>query len=527
MSEFIIKRAGNTVYVNFPYNYKASKLIRTIPGYRYNVTTKQHTVPDSPSTYPILNEVKELFEVYEKLNKCAPVDLADLSKYQKEPCNNISGLYPAQVECLQKLNKEGSQLIADQVGYGKTIEAISFLRDDSVERCPALFIVPANLKVQWEMQIKQWMGKGVRVVRLYGQTPTRLQCDTNYIINYEILQHWEKELKECEFKTIIVDECVAICNQETIRTKVVRMLCKLPTTRYKILMSATPWRSRISQLWMALNIIAPAEFPNFAEFQNMFSERKLVTKKIRGGRLLQYWEERGVKNPNLLSKMLQPYVVRREKKTAVPTRIPLYFEVDTKDDMKFREAIRRAKTALDYETLYTNQQEESFFAKADQIIDWVNSIIAADEKIILFAYNHSVIHHLEEAFGKKCVTISGKVDITKRDKIIEKFRKDVPILIGQRGATGVGVDGLHKICRICCFVQLPKLEAEVGQCIGRLDRDGQTGQVLAYFPLGYDTFDVPAYENLVTTGTMQDAVLGTRGEKRDFADLFRYYLENV
>jgi hypothetical protein len=320
----------------------------------------------------------------------------------------------------------------------------------------------------------------------------------------------------------VVDECVAVCNTDTIRAKAVRTLAK--KVKYRILMSATPWRSKISQLWSALNIITPATFPNFAEFKNMFCERKLITKRLRN-RTISTWEEVGIKNANLLSKLIQPYVVRREKKTAPPQRVPLYLEVDTTDDRAFLAEIAAAKNVLDYDTLYISQQERSFFAKAPQIVDWVKDIIAADEKIILFVYNHSVINYLQKAFGKQCVTISGKVSNSKRADIIDKFSKDVPILIGQRGATGVGVDGLHKICRICCFPQLPKLEADVEQCIGRLDRDGQTGQVLAYFPLGYDTFDIPAYDHLVHTGNIQDSVLGGRGEERDFVSVFKNYVK--
>lgn len=528
MSEITLKKIGEKVYVYFPYNYKAVQLIKTIPGQRFDAVKSCYVVPDSPATYPILSNVKDLIETYDTIEKGEATDLANLSQYSNVPCTNIEGLYPPQVECLRKLNQVGSQIIADCVGYGKTIEAISFLRDDLANRSPFLLIVPANLKVQWERQLigkKGWLPKTTPIMRLYGQTPHPLHSDTNYIINYEILQYWMPLLEKIPFKTIIVDECAAITNKDTIRTKAVRALCKKKTALYKIFLSATPWRSKLSQFWVTLNLVSPTTFPNQAEFMNMFIKRVQVTKKIGRGRLLTQWVETGIKNGNLLSQLIQPYVTRREKTSDKPQRIPLYFEVDPNIDAKFiAKAKKQLANPLELANIYSNQQMDSFFAKSKSIVEWIKTIIDAEEKILLFAFHHDVINFIKKEFGKQCVVITGEVNMNKREEIMKQFATEADILVANWDAAGIGLDGLQYISRICAFLELPKQEYTVVQAVGRLDRGGQTKQVLAYFPLGDHSFDIAAYDSLVDTGMISNAVLGDT-DIRDFATLFKDYLK--
>jgi SWI/SNF-related matrix-associated actin-dependent regulator of chromatin subfamily A-like protein 1 len=519
MVEFEVTTKGNKIYVDFPYNYQAVQRLKQIKGYRRDVVKNQYYVPNRPDVIDDLIDVKNTLKQYEEKDEGDYADLGDLSQYLDFPCNDDSGLEPPQAELLHKLNYIGKQLIADPVGYGKTIEAISFIREDITKRTPFLLVVPANLKTQWLRELTKWLDYS-DIEILNGQTPRMLDKNKSYIINYEILQYWQIYLMKLPYKTLIVDECVAICNATTKRTHVVQKLSKRAT--YKFFLSATPWRKKPSQLWVVMNLLAPELFPNEAEFINMYCTRKKKIIKTRK-RTIVTWEETGCKNAKNLTRLMQPYVTRREKTTREPRRIPLYFSVDTTYDREMQNQIKRLTRGDEFDKLYSSQQENSFFAKADQIIEWTNTIIDSGEKIILFAWHKSVIHHLQEQFGKRAVTISGDVPMHKRDGIIDKFRNEADILIGNWEATGVGVDGLHKIARICAFVQLPKTEYYVNQAIGRLDRRDKIGNVLAYFPMGYDTFDVPAYNSLVKTGNIQNSILGDT-EERDFIQVFKDYV---
>ena len=111
------------------------------------------------------------------------------------------------------------------------------------------------------------------------------------------------------------------------------------------------------------------------------------------------------------------------------------------------------------------------------IKDYVESV----DKLVIFAYHHSVIERLEnELKDYGCVVLNGACSQNTRQNAISDFRtqKGIKVFIGQIQASGEGIDGLQEVCHNILFLESSWVPAEIEQAIARLYRLGQTKAVL-------------------------------------------------
>ncbi|MFX0132972.1 MAG: SNF2-related protein [Candidatus Hodarchaeota archaeon] len=119
----------------------------------------------------------------------------------------IPGLRDYQYEAIKFLSfRKGRALIADQMGTGKTVQALSWLKYNNKDHKPVLIIVPASIKLQWLREFKKWYGD-FPVEILKGRSTYPLDKNKSYIINWDILSDWIEELVLIDFALVIGDEC--------------------------------------------------------------------------------------------------------------------------------------------------------------------------------------------------------------------------------------------------------------------------------------------------------------------------------
>src|SRR5205814_10528783 len=99
----------------------------------------------------------------------------------------------------------GSVLIGDEMGLGKTVEALAALQ--AADAFPALVIVPATVKLNWERETRRWLpGRSVEV--LSGRNGNRAplgEADVT-ILNYDIVAARLDDLKAVAWKALVADE---------------------------------------------------------------------------------------------------------------------------------------------------------------------------------------------------------------------------------------------------------------------------------------------------------------------------------
>lgn len=159
----------------------------------------------------------------------------------------------------------GRCLLADEMGCGKTIQALAWI-SRIPNRRPVLVICPAALKYMW--QHEAWTKFRLRARVLEGQGPKRNQDlvlqDDFLIINYDILHHWQKIILRNPPSVVILDEVHYAKNKAARRTKAARLVSHKATS--VVGLSGTPMTNKPVDLWSILNIIRPDLWPDFSEF---------------------------------------------------------------------------------------------------------------------------------------------------------------------------------------------------------------------------------------------------------------------
>ena len=107
-------------------------------------------------------------------------------------------------------SRGGRALLADQMGVGKSCQAIAYTQLFRDLSFPVLVVCPASLKINWMREYKKWTDiKNIQI--LDGITPYEITGDV-VIINYDILSRkdavdtWDRALLDYDFQTIILDE---------------------------------------------------------------------------------------------------------------------------------------------------------------------------------------------------------------------------------------------------------------------------------------------------------------------------------
>ncbi|MDA3809638.1 MAG: DEAD/DEAH box helicase [Spirochaetaceae bacterium] len=389
---------------------------------------------------------------------------------------------------------DGVGIIGHQMSLGKTAIGLCFLREDFVKRMPALIIVPASVKLQWREEWEKLLHQPVHV--LYGKTPSHIPKGTNCIINYDILSAWEKELLKVGFNTVIADEFHKCGNMGTQRTKALRKIAARSPNA--VFMSGTAIRSRPSQFFPVLNLVAPNKFPSITQFKDRYCEFKLNS--WTGYRQ----ETKGCRNAGELQKILATLMFRKERtdkdveedigiKGNRGKRVPVHIAIQTK---KYEEMVGKYKnqygksTPIVQKAIRQELSRTAYDLKKDDCIKWISDFMESGEKLVIFCYHRKVMDDLCRAFPKDSVRIDGSVTGNKRLKAAKEFQTDKNLGIFQVLSMGEGIDWIAKVCSFGAFIELPDTVADVEQAEMRFDRPGaRSNHILYYYLLAKNTID--------------------------------------
>ena len=184
-------------------------------------------------------------------------------------------------------------LIADEVGLGKTIEAMFIWQElrarDNANRL--LIVAPAVLKAKWLGDIEKFFDVDARE----ASADTILQCveeQTNggssrpfaYVSSIQGLRGNDKlieVLRECRdegslFDLVIIDEAHYMRNDETRSYELGELL--RDTAEHLLLLSATPIQTSAENFRNLLRLLAPSEFGNEFIFQRQLEDFRPIVR---------------------------------------------------------------------------------------------------------------------------------------------------------------------------------------------------------------------------------------------------------
>lgn len=401
----------------------------------------------------------------------------------------------------------GRAIIADQPGVGKSLQALGYAIYKNFAR--NLIVCPASVKFAWESEIKKWTNKTSIIID--GKTDlNEISFDTTFwIINYDILKKFYKELMKIRFDNLIGDEAHKIKNPTAQRTKAFRHISlNIP---HITLLSGTPLLSRPIELFSLLNIVDPKSWPNYYDY----ARRYCNARQTRFG-----LDVSGVSNADELHGRVKKYFIRRMKEEVLSelpqkNRIPLPVElsplelkeyITAENDLatyllsvqgKTRSSV--AKT-LRAEKLAKLNVLRSIIAKGKvkTVTEIIDGIIESDEKVLVFSSFNEPLEMLSEEYKENAVKIVGDVAVGKRGEIVNSFQNDpnIKIFLGGYKSSGEGIT-LTKAQNVI-FLDYAWNPSDHDQAEDRAHRPGSIAEYLNIYQIyAIDTIDEELEERLV------------------------------
>jgi len=231
-------------------------------------------------------------------------------------------LFGFQAEDVKYLQDQHSVLIANDMGTGKTYEAIA--RDVEIRagsiKLRTLVVAPLTvLEDVWKTHYEELTDIPITVVNPKDRDESwqeYLKKGGVFCVHWEALRLMPK-LNSVSWTHIIADECHRMKNRKAQQTKALK---SVNSVGWKTAMSGTPVINRPDEMWSVLNWLYPNQFRSYWKFYKQYVDFDVV---IQGNRRFQ--KVNGPKNANILLKEIKPFYVRRRKEDVLPDLPDKYY----------------------------------------------------------------------------------------------------------------------------------------------------------------------------------------------------------
>lgn len=453
---------------------------------------------------------------------------------------------PFQLAGIRYAMKRQDTLLGDQMGVGKTIQAIGTVNADSLSH-RVLIVCPAFLKDNWLKEFTKWDVKHltigvIRMGREIRKTKTVEGVKTNYheevpwpstdviIVSYELLESWRYHVRSVSWDVLIVDEAHYLKNNKADRTKEVygcrarfdedQEAIEVIKARRRLFLSGTPFLNIPRELWSLIHSVDP----NGLGRDRIYFERRYCDGKkipiVPKPRVLfagvappeitdtsecrMVWSAKGATNSEELQARLRAtFMVRRLREDVLPMlpkkrRQVILVEADGVTKLLERERKTYEEYGVDLMDLDLDSPEFSKISairkeigikKIPFIVDRAKEALNETSKLVLFVHHHEVVDGIRAAFGRECVVVDGRVENDDRQALVDRFQEDpnCRIFLGTIGAAGVGFT--LTAAWLAIFGELDWKPSTISQAEDRLCRIGQTKGALIQHIVLKDSLD--------------------------------------
>ena len=388
-------------------------------------------------------------------------------------------------------------MLCDEVGLGKTIEASlilnSLIQRELVEKC--LIIVPDSLVNQWFVELYKKFNLSFKTVTLENIDEIELNESQRIIIGHQLFkeaQDFIYDVQEQKWDMLIVDESHQIDIKKTDSLKV-QTLKKINEKTYSTLfLSATPEVLGTENLYSQLNLLDPAKYKDYSEFQKQINVSKELSRIINN-----------LKENKVNSDELAKYIPQQELNSLTEPDEIIQLLVDRFGTGRTyfrnsRQNLEQYSRLFNDRILHPTRIEISgkindkivIQNKAKTLIRLINE--NPDEKILIICHSKDVVLRLQkiilEEMNIKIAIFHSGQSLMERDRQAAYFSDEegANILI----STEVGSEGRNfEFASHLVLFDLPKVPDQLEQRIGRLDRIGQKNDINIHVPYISNSFE--------------------------------------
>lgn len=557
-------------------------------GARFNPENKTWAIDNS-----LINKLEELFkgELYYKTPKWeitgekAP-DYSQMYTFENECSIKDIGfkLKPFNYQefgikfLVDRLNKNGMAFIADDVGLGKTIQAIGAMKHLLNEGLvkDIVIVCKKSLKHQWKDEIEKFINfdgdiyiaddNKKKRMKIYNEIKNNNKS-TILIINYHLLLNDSKYINA---NMVVFDEV-------HIAKKVggeINKGCAAITKNadYCLFMTGTPIMSRPDDMYGIISIKDKKYFGKKTEF-----DKKYINKYYNG----RYENVVGYKNLDELREKMQNIILRRTSEEVTidlpeVVTIDKYCNLDGKqedclelakaksleceeriDELKTRyvnnrnnansielknqiaflegalkgfiateQAIANSPVLFHYskskgvrETYKDLTPSTSYLSnKMQTLLDLCEEILSAGKKVVIFSKYETVATYVTNLLNRnkiKATAYVGKMNDEERSSSVNSFKNDEEMVAIV--GTDAMAEGLNlQIANTVINIDLPFNQAIYNQRIGRVRRAGSSHKTaFVYNLLTKDSIDINIYNKIKETQNAFDSFVSVNKAQSD------------
>ena len=419
---------------------------------------------------------------------------------------NRAGLIPHQLHIAQEVGNRINPrvLLADEVGLGKTIEAGMILQNqlfaEKVQR--VLIIVPETLQHQWLVEMLRRFNLHFslfdeeRCEDFAEQAINPFSTESLIICALDWLKahpHRVQQAIEAEFDCLIVDEAHHLAWSENAPSAAYLLVEQLANAIPSVLLlTATPEQLGLESHFARLRLLDPERFYDYQAFlkeqenyqpvadavQSLLSEKPLSA--VEKNHISDLLNEQDVEP---LFKALACHN-DEEKQAARQELIQNLIDRHGTSRILFRNT-RQGVKGFPHRVYH---QVTIDATEVDEKIHWLIDFLKShrNEKILVICKTAQTAIQLEQILREKEAIRSAVFH--ERMSIIERDRAAAYFSDSENGAqvllsSSIGSEGrnFQFACHLVLF-DLPENPDLLEQCIGRLDRIGQTRDVQIYVP---------------------------------------------
>lgn len=417
-----------------------------------------------------------------------PKDRGSLVKIKDE-----TEYYPHQLEGIRRMARMGSLILADDMGLGKSLQALTVAAIDfEMGKANRVIVVcPATLKGNWVNEILDFTHFTHTV--LQGTPAQRKKQIDEFdadvlIVNYEQMAPHVADFNRMGFGVAIYDEAHAIKNHKAKRTKA----CHKLAARRHLILTGSPLLNQINDLWSLLHMVDPAEYPKYWGFVQRYA--------VFGGYMDK--EIVGVKNQAELTERLHAVMIRRRKSDVLdlPEKqvIPVFVDLHPEQRRLYKQAVDELQieipndpNPMELENALTrflrlkqicgttaaipgHADHSTKLDRAEEMIDEI--VLQNGEHVVVFTQFRTVQNCLADRLAQRGISrllLHGDVPAPERVPLVTQWASGPPAaLLAGLQVAGVGLN--MTAASKCIFIDklfVPKLNEQAEDRLHRIGAD--------------------------------------------------------